>query len=247
MRRVLEHGHTGGGWSHLLEQLELFPCEIRGCAYRPCDVPPWLRQAPHQPLLDRIEGARKDDGDGGGLLTSCPRRECPEGHEDVHLETHQLSGEGGEQRLFSPERAVLNANVLALDIAQITQPLPEGRDTALGVRESRREVCIGEDANDGDVLPRLGVGCEECREDAEGEGDEDSDGARPHGNPLKSVLCLHSLFHCSEAERWASGAPESGSGADAGGRRLHALVRLVLAQTTGLPHLHIPNASLDTG
>jgi hypothetical protein len=51
-----------------------------------------------------------------------------------------------------------------------------------------------QDANDGDGPPRLGVGCE----DAEGEGDDDADSARPHGNPLKAVLCLPALCHCSE-------------------------------------------------
>src|SRR6266852_5020161 len=37
--------------------------------------------------------------------------------------------------------------------------------------------------------------------------------------------CKHHNGKAQEAERWASGAPESGSGADAGGRRLDAVVR----------------------
>ena len=40
--------------------------------------------------------------------------------------------------------------------------------------------------------------------------------------------CLGSLPHARKAERYASGAAESGSGADAGSRRLHAIVRLCI-------------------
>jgi hypothetical protein len=61
--------------------------------------------------------------------------------------------------------------------------LPEGRDRAFGVRELRREVSIGEDANDGDVLSRLAVGGAECREEAEGEGDDDVNSVRSYGHP----------------------------------------------------------------
>jgi hypothetical protein len=39
------------------------------------------------------------------------------------------------------------------------------------------------------------------------------------------VCCLFSGFLVRKAQRWASGAPESGSAADAVGRRLHAFVR----------------------
>jgi hypothetical protein len=103
MRRVLERSHTGHRWRHLLEQFELFPSEPRGGAGRPGDVPAWLGQAADKPLLDRIEGARKDDGDGGGRLPDCPCRDCSEGHEDIDLETHQLRRVGGKWGAgFSP-------------------------------------------------------------------------------------------------------------------------------------------------
>ena len=54
----------------------------------------------------------------GGIL--APR------HDDVHWEPDQLGREGGKALELALGIAGLDDEVLALDVAKITQPLPEG-------------------------------------------------------------------------------------------------------------------------
>jgi len=46
-------------------------------------------------------------------------------NDNLHFEPHQVGRKPGELVLFPVSRSLLSNNVLPLNIAQITQPLPE--------------------------------------------------------------------------------------------------------------------------
>src|SRR5712691_2628277 len=128
----------------------------------------------------------------------------------LHLEPDQLGRQVGEP-LFPPLRiAVLNDEVLALDIAEVAQPLPEGFQTWIGLPGRART-----EPTDPVHFPRwLCVSDKRRREDTEGEGDNDPYGAAPHDRLLGSASCRLSSFHgsltlgvsrCRKRERRRSG------------------------------------------
>ena len=52
-------------------------------------------------------------------------RERPAGHDDVHLEPEQLGREVGEPLGLPLRISILDDDVLALDVAEVAQPLAE--------------------------------------------------------------------------------------------------------------------------
>jgi hypothetical protein len=79
------------------------------------------------------------------------------GHEHVRREPDQLGGETGESVQLPFSETVLQADRLVLDVAQLAQTLPEGREVALGILVKR---CVSrpEHADDGDFPWRLTLG-----------------------------------------------------------------------------------------
>src|SRR6516162_5517871 len=77
-----------------------------------------------------------DRGRCGGALYSKGRLR-PRGEDDVDIEPGQLCRQVGQPRGFSLRPSVLDEDVLVLDIAKVTHPLPERRARRGG---TRREV-----------------------------------------------------------------------------------------------------------
>src|SRR5262249_5269103 len=84
--------------------------------------------------------------------------------------------------------AGLNDKVLALDVAELAQTLPECLLTGMGRRGRGREVST-EPTDPMHVRRLLRVGDERRHEQAEGEGDEEPDTAARHGNLLRAWPC----------------------------------------------------------
>ena len=138
-------------------------------------------------------------------------------HKHVDREPDQLGREVGEPFVLSLRLAVLHDEVLAFDVAELAQPLSERLLIGSLSGRARREPIR--------CTSLLRVSGERRRKEAQGEGDDAPDGAAPH---VVSSGQPHADLRLSmEAERWASGAPGSGSEADAVRRHLHVLVRCV--------------------
>jgi hypothetical protein len=99
------------------------------------DVPARPGQARDHPGCDGIGHRPNDDRDRLGHLLGRQRAGHRCRHEDVHVQPDQLGDERGEALGLALRRSVLNGNVVALDVAQVAQPLPEGLD--LGGLRSR--------------------------------------------------------------------------------------------------------------
>src|SRR5438093_10488772 len=90
--------------------------------------------------------------------------------------------------------AILNSEVLALHTAKVVEPVPEGLEIAFGLRG----VPAGPEHADTAHLPRrLRHGEERRREQTQGERDDASEGAAPHGRLLTSASCRPSSYHGS--------------------------------------------------
>ena len=117
-----------------LRSLQPLAGELRHQDAQARDVPPRPRQAGDEPLPHRIRGARHHDRDRArGVLGSAGRggASC---HNHVHLEPDQLGRQVGEPLVLPLRIAVLNDEVLALDIAEVAQTLPEGLQRWIGIR-----------------------------------------------------------------------------------------------------------------
>jgi hypothetical protein len=119
------------------------------------------------------------------LPSSAGRIPAP-GHDDVHRETDQLGCEVGEAIELIVCVAVLDGEVLPLDIAEVAQPLPEG----LGDPPDASDQV----ANAPYLACRLRrVGKRHC-EQAQGERHDAPDSAAPHDHLLTSTSCRPTSF-----------------------------------------------------
>ena len=66
-----------------------------------------------------------DDGDRRGRLLGRSDHRIRSGHDDVHLEPHQLGRERGKPLVLSVREPALDHDVPALDVAELAQPLAE--------------------------------------------------------------------------------------------------------------------------
>jgi hypothetical protein len=92
-----------------------------------------------------------------------PRR--PDNH-NVHLGAHQLDDQLGVDLGLAVSVSVFNGNVLAVDVAEIAEPLPECRDVRL---VWRRRFRWDQHADPGDLLRRLRLAGKRPGEEAEGD------------------------------------------------------------------------------
>jgi hypothetical protein len=116
----------------------------------------------------------------------------------------------------------LEEDVLAFNIAQLAQPVPEFFKASLsGLIDL---TGVAEDADTRHCSWRLCLDGKWRDKDTKGERDDAPESDAPHGHFLTSASCRpFSLFF--DAERCASAAAGSGSAADAVRRRLQAIVR----------------------
>jgi hypothetical protein len=127
--------------------------------------------------------------------------------QDVDGETDQLGCEVGEPLGLILRISPLDDEVLPLHVAQLVQPLQECLlpETSSRLRDrvpgTERIVADAEPADAGHLPRLLRVGDKRSREDAEGEGDEESNKTVRHGRLRHSRMCRgHSTRHVPKRE-----------------------------------------------
>src|SRR5262249_40397868 len=138
-------------------------------------------EAGHQARLDRITHMRHDDGDRAGGVLCGKTRLRPGRDEDIDLAVDELGCERVEPIGLPLYPAVLNRNVLSLNIAMLVQSGAEGRKEQPG--------CVPKVAYPWHVAGRLRDGAEGHYEEAEGEHDNEPDGIAPHDHLLTPAPC----------------------------------------------------------
>src|SRR5262249_57636348 len=131
----------------------------------------------------RVVG-RKDHGGRGGK-------------EDVNVATDEVSRQRWEEGDVPFCIAVLQDEVLPLDVSQLTQALLQGF-VAAPLPDLLRTP--GENPNTRDFPLLLGFGGERHREQAQDERDDAPNGAVPHGRLLQSTSCRAAASHTPEAQ-----------------------------------------------
>ena len=144
-----EPGKTG---DRLGEQLNLLGDDVFVLGGEPGDVPAWAREACHQTGGDRVAQDGGDD-DGGAARRSPgrPDRGSPGDDNDIALGLDELGRQRGQALAPAVRPAVLHRDRLALDPAQLPEPLPEGTER-LG---RTRRVRVSEEPDARQELPRL--------------------------------------------------------------------------------------------
>jgi hypothetical protein len=124
--RIGQHGDATALGRDFLEELQPLAGELRAQGAQARDVAPWVRQAGDEPLPNRITGARHHNRDRARGVLGRPDRVAAPRHDDVHLEPNQLGRQVGEPLVPPLRIPVLNDEVLALDVVELAQTLPEG-------------------------------------------------------------------------------------------------------------------------
>lgn len=124
--RIPEDSDPGDLRDDLLEQLQLFAEDfVADAVAQPRDVPARLREACDSPAADGIANSRHNDGNRSRGVLGCLGFWRPRRKNDVHLQTDQLSREVGQPVEPALCRSILEDNILTLDPAAFTQPLPK--------------------------------------------------------------------------------------------------------------------------
>src|SRR5712691_5174835 len=196
-----------------LRNSSCFPLSSAVMVLNPVMFPPRMPQAGDQPGRNRINAHQHHDRDRArGVLGGEGRAGSP-WHHHVDLELDQLSRQLAETCFTALCPALLKDDVLALDVAQVAQTLAESLQRWHGCRGSGASI----EQPDPVHFPRwLCVSDKRRREDTEGEGDNDPDGAAPHDRLLGSASCRPSSFHGSldarRQPRREAGAPRRAGG-----------------------------------
>jgi hypothetical protein len=185
--------------------------------------PPRPRQAGDESCPNRISGACHHDRERARGVLGCTGRCGSYGHKHVDVEPDQLGRQVGEPFILSLCPTVLDDEVLALDIAEVAQPLPEGIDRGITIRAGKART---EPPDPVHFPRRLCDSDQRCHEHTQGERHDDPDGTAPHGRLLALSVYPPFTCHMKEAERWRSPAAGSGSEAraDAGGSQVQRFV-----------------------
>src|SRR5262249_56358851 len=105
------------------------------------------------------------------------------GHNPVDGEPDQLGRQVREPFILPLRPTVFNDEVLAFDIAEVAQPLPEGIDRRVVIRAGKART----EPPDPVHFPHWLCGSDErCHEQTQGEHHDDRDGTAPHGRLLFS-------------------------------------------------------------
>jgi hypothetical protein len=146
----------------LLEQFQLLSDHCRSQKGRAGDIPTGPSKAGDEPLTHRIANAGQDNRDrpsrllGGDYVLRGGR------HDDVNLATDQLGRQGRKPLVLSLRREVLDPDVPAVHVAEVSESLdkrpPKTRPSRVGERNIAQDT-------DPIHLPRLlrpgGEGCGE--------------------------------------------------------------------------------------
>ena len=121
--RIVEDRDAGECRNKFLEQLESFARQVGGNAGQAGRLAAGSGDAGDQ-TVEWIAG-RNDDGNGGACFLGRLQALIAGDEQQVHVEAEQLARERGKTIEITPRPPGLNGDVLALDIAQLAQPLPE--------------------------------------------------------------------------------------------------------------------------
>ncbi len=172
---MIEGRHPSQTGQRFLEQLQPFRAKLRREDGHPGNVAARPPQTGDEPGADRIVRDHHNWDGAGGVLGQLHER-LPPGQEHVHREPDQLSHGLGE--LFGLDPSELEAHVLALDVPQLAQPLPEGLKTG------RRQRTNANQPDPVDFRWRQRLGGERGHEATKGKGNEKHDGTALHGGVL---------------------------------------------------------------
>src|SRR5262249_13679582 len=94
---------------------------FRGKVCQPGDVPARSRKTSDEATSDRITNRYEHNGDRTRCFFGSQNAGCAGSNDDVHLETHQLSRQGGETISLPLRISVLNDNGLPLYVPKLVQ------------------------------------------------------------------------------------------------------------------------------
>jgi len=124
---------------HLLEKLQSFGGQVE--KEQAGDVRARPGQAGDELERNWVEvDAHNEDGDCLRCFLGCSRRVIGGRNDDVDVETDQFGREAGEPIRPPLGVPVLDDHVLAVDVAQLAQPLLKGLEERCGARISPRQI-----------------------------------------------------------------------------------------------------------
>ena len=131
--RVHEQGDDAGAGDDFAQQLQALRLQCRGQNADPRRVSAGPVHAGHEAQFDRIAPGSEDDRDGCSRRLGRPRRRSAAGGSDhSHPMADQLGRQCRQSIVLAIGRAVLNRNVLALNIARLFQSFAEPCDEICG-------------------------------------------------------------------------------------------------------------------
>lgn len=135
-----EHRHPRPLGHDLPEQLQAFRADFWMHEGNPRDIPTWAREAGHKPIAHGIGRKRHHNGDRRRSLHGSASRQGDVGHDEIHLESDQFCRQAGQLIGLLLGISPLDDNVLAFDVAELAQSLPEClRRIGVGRIESQQD------------------------------------------------------------------------------------------------------------
>src|SRR5215472_7307196 len=132
--------------NRLLEQLEILRRHLLADEGKPREVPSWVGQGRREAGPDGIPDADEDYGRCIGQIPDSGGGRSAESHNHVELEGRQLAREQEKLVSLPISKAILQPQILSLDVAEIPQPLLQSREARRG-----RSCGHGAEAQEPDV------------------------------------------------------------------------------------------------
>jgi hypothetical protein len=126
---TVKHRYPGHPGQRLLEELELLRSDLSGeLLGQPRDVATGPGQTGDEPCFHRIAGIHHDNRDHPCRSLGRQRRPLGGGDEHVHALPHKVGGHLGEALTVAFRPAILEEDVLALDVTQASQAIRKRHD-----------------------------------------------------------------------------------------------------------------------
>src|SRR5215470_2904170 len=127
-----EDGYSRELRDDLPKQFKTLAGGVSGAEGKAGDVGTWTGQARHKPHADWIVCSDEDDRYGGGDFLGRYHSRRARRDQDVDLESHEVICEMRKLIKASIREAVLEDQVSALDVPELSQPLDKRVDPFLG-------------------------------------------------------------------------------------------------------------------
>src|SRR5262249_53751017 len=147
-----EHRDSRDMRNRLLEQLEIFRRQLLADEGKPREVPSWVGQGRREAGANGVPDADENYGRRIAQIPHGRGRRRAESHDHLELEGRQLAREQEKLVPITVGKAVLQSQILPIDVAEIPQPLFQGHEA-----RRVRSCGPGAEAQEPDValLPRL--------------------------------------------------------------------------------------------